>query len=307
MSTAPTSLLQTALQNLHVSQQARDQSHTPLADDASEATASSSRNVSPPESGTDDDLDDGDDYIAVGRGTRPGTPSVSQRGFKSKKKDPLRTLPTHLAVRVFLELDVKALARCDAVCKRWHKSSTLNYVWFLQNRALTLPSLNSISGPGGKLKQAVDDTPEYFDPYDKTPRLAALPKPPLPQSNTPQWTKNESKKVWKTAFHLTLKRSDPNAELEDDPLHVDISSLHTSGTNTPSRHSHAGQGSGGAAKWVSMASNGPMSPSERKLAARENYKALGGRKSRAKRKMGGEMGARDKGGAVDDGRFDAPW
>jgi hypothetical protein len=51
-----------------------------------------------------------------------------------------------------------------------------------------------------------------------------------------------------------------------------------------------------------------MTPTERKAAARENYKALGGRKSRMKRKMGGELGARDKGGVVvDDGRFDAPF
>lgn len=51
-----------------------------------------------------------------------------------------------------------------------------------------------------------------------------------------------------------------------------------------------------------------MTPTERKVAAREVYKAMGGRKAKGKRKMAGEFGARDKGGAVeDDGRFDAPW
>lgn len=39
----------------------------------------------------------------------------------------LRTFPTHVAVRIFLQLDIRSLARCDRVCKRWNKSSTLNY------------------------------------------------------------------------------------------------------------------------------------------------------------------------------------
>ena len=50
-----------------------------------------------------------------------------------------------------------------------------------------------------------------------------------------------------------------------------------------------------------------MTPTERKMAAREGYKALAGRKARRKRKMAGELGVRDKGGALDDGKFEAPW
>ena len=169
-------------------------------------------------------------------------------------------------------------------------------------------TLTSMANGNGKMRRTDSDTPDFFDPYDKTPRLAALPIPPMPTSTTPQWTKNESKKTWKTAFRQTLKRTDPNAEDEDDHLRVDIYSLHSSGAASPSRHAHVGTGSGGAAKWASSGDgSGSLTPSERKLAAREEYKALGGRKSRAKRKMGGELGARDKGGAVDDPRFEAPW
>lgn len=91
---------------------------------------------------------------------------------------------------------------------------------------------------------------------------------------------------------------------------VDIDSLHTSGAATPNdgRHSYSGLGSGGAGKWA-REGEGALTPTERKVAAREGYKALGGRKSRQKRKMGGEMGMKDKAGGagVDDGRFDAPW
>lgn len=42
-------------------------------------------------------------------------------------RDPLRALPSSVAVRIFLQLDVRSLARCDRVCKRWRKSATLNY------------------------------------------------------------------------------------------------------------------------------------------------------------------------------------
>ncbi len=39
----------------------------------------------------------------------------------------IRILPTVILVRIFLQLDIRSLARCDRVCKRWHKSSNLNY------------------------------------------------------------------------------------------------------------------------------------------------------------------------------------
>ena len=192
-------------------------------------------------------------------------------------------------------------------CIRSALGQGLTPVWFLQNRALALPKLEDpgLSGQG-KTRKTGSDTPEFFDPYDKTPRLSALPPPPIPSSTTPQWTKAESKKQWKATFRATLKRSDPNAEPEVDHLRVDIDSLVSSGASTPGRHAFAGMGSGSASRWAEDEVG--VTSTERKVAARENYKALGGRKSRAKRKMGGTMGARDKTGAVpDDGRFDAPW
>lgn len=39
----------------------------------------------------------------------------------------VRMLPSSIMLRVFLQLDIKSLARCDRVCKRWRKSQTLNY------------------------------------------------------------------------------------------------------------------------------------------------------------------------------------
>lgn len=163
MTVTSTSLLQTALQNLHVSQQANNQSHTPR-DDGSQSRDErdptpgspqkwSMRSISSEDGESDDG--DGDDLVKVGQGTRPATPLPGQKGLVlgqrvssalsgKNPKDPvsttwgeprediidsmqLRVLPTHLAVRVFLQLDVKSLARCNRVCKRWNKSSTLNY------------------------------------------------------------------------------------------------------------------------------------------------------------------------------------
>ncbi|WVR03553.1 hypothetical protein IAU60_000545 [Kwoniella sp. DSM 27419] len=314
------SLLHTALQNLHVSQQVHQQSHTPRAPSSPGSTSRdldtvSSRGGSPvPWSDGEGETDD-DEFIDVGKGTRPATPTgkglqLGQRlpsalGGKNSK-DPLRTLPTHIAVRIFLQLDIRALARCNRVCKRWRKSSTLNYVWFLQNRALVLPKILLPEEAGGKTRK-VDPETEFFDPYDKTPRLSALPTPPMPTSAQPQWTKMESKKDWRNTFKSTFKRTDPTAEPEVDTRRVDINSLHTSGYSTPTGgHGYAGMGSGNKARWAEE-EEGSLSSTERKAAARENYKALGGRKSRTKRKMGGDLGSKDKGGAVDDGRFDAPW
>ena len=184
-------------------------------------------------------------------------------------------------------------------------------MWFLHNKAFTLPQL--IADPKGTgAYRTVDGAEGFFDPYDKSPRLATLPKPPLPSSTAPTWTRAESKRGWKSTFHQTLRRSDSDVD-DGDSRRVDIASLHSSGTATPNggKHVWAGQGSGRAENWSTAEGLEAMTPSERKIASREAYKALNGRKARNKRKMAGEYGTRDKGGAGgfddDDSRFTAPF
>lgn len=105
-----TSLLQTALQNLHVSQQMRDQSHTPRA--PSSAGDPSSRG-SPVDSGEEDD--DDEIMVKVGKGTAPGTPVPGQRGLQlgqrlsnlggTRSKDPVsRAVLTGLTRREMFQL-----------------------------------------------------------------------------------------------------------------------------------------------------------------------------------------------------------
>ncbi|EJT47746.1 hypothetical protein A1Q2_04152 [Trichosporon asahii var. asahii CBS 8904] len=253
-----TSLLHTALQNLHVAQQVAHPSHTPRpasSVDSGRSSRAGSRMAS-------DDEDD--ELVTVGKGTAPGTPipgkgQVLGQRIKNASNDP--------------------------------------------NRALHLPQLKAQEGK----MRTLDDGTEFFDPYDKGPKLSTLAPVPLPKSAAPQWSKAESKKAWKAQFKHTLYKGDDD---DDHPNRVDVSAL-SSGYSTPGggRHAYSGLGSGNASRW-GPGESGSMTPSERKLAAREEYKALGGRKSRRKRKMAGELGARDKGGAaaiVDDGRFDCPW
>lgn len=89
MTVTSTSLLQTALQNLHVSQQANNQSHTPR-DDGSQSRDErdptpgspqkwSMRSISSEDGESDDG--DGDDLVKVGQGTRPATPLPGQKGL----------------------------------------------------------------------------------------------------------------------------------------------------------------------------------------------------------------------------------
>ncbi len=77
--TTTTSLLQTALQNLHVSQQIHHPSHTPRPPSSRGGHESaSSRGGSSSSSGGEEDEDE---LVRVGQDTRPGTPLPGQKGL----------------------------------------------------------------------------------------------------------------------------------------------------------------------------------------------------------------------------------
>ncbi|EKM60581.1 uncharacterized protein PHACADRAFT_246595 [Phanerochaete carnosa HHB-10118-sp] len=56
--------------------------------------------------------------------TSPGRPS----------SDILKAFPTEISQRIFNMLSIRDLSRCARVSRKWSKSQTLNYVWFLHYR-----------------------------------------------------------------------------------------------------------------------------------------------------------------------------
>ncbi|KAH7911838.1 hypothetical protein BJ138DRAFT_1149760 [Hygrophoropsis aurantiaca] len=102
--------------------------------------------------------DDSDDEL-VNVVSLPGTParsrapsrpssrpvSPSRRGFtravptpftstKGPSLDPLKNFPTQVSQRIFRYLTISELAICSRVSRKWHKSQTINYVWFQHYR-----------------------------------------------------------------------------------------------------------------------------------------------------------------------------
>ncbi|KAI5450535.1 hypothetical protein NCC49_002991 [Naganishia albida] len=258
------------------------------------------------------DADEDEDEL-VDLQTRPGTPvpggpksqglTTSGKGHVVKSRDPLRILPSALAVRVFLQLDIKSLARCNRVCKRWRKSSTLNYTWFLHCRSLTLlkPTTPQRLQPGDP---DPDDPNSGYDPYAKHRGLPLLTTP-VPASATPQWSKRESKKEWRPVFRDLATRKDTHLTPARDPLNVDVDALSAS-------VSDAGGGSGYStpATIEGPGSGAATPPVKNKKEMRAHYKSLGGRKSKAKGMLGGTpRGHRDLGGAgeTEEDRFSSPF
>jgi len=86
MTTTSTSLLQTALQNLKVSQQVHQPSHTPRPPSSpGDNESSSSKGAS---SASSEEDDEEGELVRVGQGTRPGTPLPGQKGLVLGQKVP---------------------------------------------------------------------------------------------------------------------------------------------------------------------------------------------------------------------------
>ncbi|KAJ4485346.1 hypothetical protein J3R30DRAFT_3283581 [Lentinula aciculospora] len=135
--------------------------------------------------------DDSDDELVnvvsvPGTPSRTRPPSPTRGGTASRhprrplhissspvlKTDFLKALPTEISQKIFSKLPVKDLARCALVSKKWHRSQTINYVWFQYYRK---ENFHDESLPPGK------------------------------------WTKRESKQNWRIAYlKSTSDRSPTN-------------------------------------------------------------------------------------------------
>ncbi|ETW78293.1 hypothetical protein HETIRDRAFT_241805, partial [Heterobasidion irregulare TC 32-1] len=214
------------------------------------------------------DRDDSDDEL-VNVVSLPGTPARSRpssrppsptRGAAARPlprplhlsarkspADPLRAFPTEISQQIFRHLAIRDLAACSRVSKKWHKSQTLNYVWFQHYRK------------------------ENF--HDES----------LPQG---KWTKRESKQSWIAMYaQFVLSRSPPLGPMRPYSR--------SSGYSTPTASGHQTPREQREERWR-LEAEAVDKPG--KLEMREMYKELGGRKSKAKTKLGGTAGVRDKGG-----------
>lgn len=65
--------------------------------------------------------------------TRKGRISRQQKELeKASSIDPLKRFPNEISSKIFTQITtVQDLLACQRVCKRWRKSATLNYSWFL--------------------------------------------------------------------------------------------------------------------------------------------------------------------------------
>lgn len=63
----------------------------------------------------------------IGANRRPAPGPLHIAKPKGSNKDPLRMLPTEVSQRIFGRLGIRDLGRCSRVCRKWEKSSTLNY------------------------------------------------------------------------------------------------------------------------------------------------------------------------------------
>jgi len=120
---------------------------------------------------------------AGSRSTSPTRRSaVSQRRKekdleKLSSLDPLRRLPNEISSRIFVLLssDIHDLVACQRVCKKWAKSQTLNWCWYI-----------------------------LFQ------RTAFIDSPPITLSNDhkPVWSRKDSKQDWAKKYKNTFRRDD---------------------------------------------------------------------------------------------------
>ncbi|KAK0560041.1 hypothetical protein OC844_004015 [Tilletia horrida] len=261
---------------------------------------------------SDDELVD----VASLPGTAPGTPrnasrpsspppalrvdgsptkaaSRSRAAAKIKSKtDPLRTLPSEVSQRIFLQLSIPSLLSCSAVSKRWRRSATLNFCWFKYSQAFDpiehVDSFLLIPPPG---PAAAAGSSSSSNGTDSAATGAASSGPAgITGSAAATWTRRESRTDWKLTFAKQVRMARRELERGDALFGVGGGSG-SSGYATPSRTER-------------LASEGVITNTERrqqqwaeaaqlaqtttysKTERREHYKSQGSRGGKVKGKTG---------------------
>ncbi|KAM0756353.1 hypothetical protein T439DRAFT_321056 [Meredithblackwellia eburnea MCA 4105] len=112
----------------------------------------------------------------AGKPRRDKTKEREKALANQNSMDPLSKFPGEISGRIFGELDHRDLLRCGLVSKRWRRSATINYTWYLLLQSHT-----------------------YVDP---------ISKPYKDSSALPTWRRGDSKVDWAARFASIFKRDE---------------------------------------------------------------------------------------------------
>ncbi|GAA5823749.1 hypothetical protein JCM11251_003279 [Rhodosporidiobolus azoricus] len=178
------SLSPRALQSLHLSDDddAQVEVRTPLpsAPGSVASTPSSSRSASPTRAAAGGGGGGGGGRKKGGAG-KPRRDKTKERERAEQNKnpiDPFLRFPGEVLGRVLGELGASDLLAVGLVCKRWRRSQTLNYTWFLLLQSLT-----------------------YVTPEERKQRYSE-------SNGLPTWRASEAKEDWAARFATIFRRDD---------------------------------------------------------------------------------------------------
>ncbi|GAA5926247.1 uncharacterized protein JCM15063_000225 [Sporobolomyces koalae] len=141
-------------------------------------------------------------------GSRSSSPSRNKRGGAGKPRrdktkerqkaeanknplDPINRFPGEVNGRIFGELQTTDLLACGLVCKRWRRSQTLNYTWYLLLQSLT-----------------------WTSPEERKATYAE-------SNGLPKWRASDAKEDWAEHFANIMRRDDlesKEADVDEDGL-----------------------------------------------------------------------------------------
>ncbi|GAA6013551.1 hypothetical protein JCM10207_004772 [Rhodosporidiobolus poonsookiae] len=171
------SLSPTALHSLHLGSDDEEvEVRTPLpsAPGSVASTPSSSRSASPTRAGGGGGKRKG----GAGKPRRDKTKEREKADAMKNPRDPFVRFPGEVLGRVLGELGAEELLQVGLVCKRWRRSQTLNYTWYLLLQSLT-----------------------YVSPEERKRTYSE-------GKGLPTWLASEAKEDWAARFASIFRRDD---------------------------------------------------------------------------------------------------
>ncbi|KAK4050775.1 hypothetical protein OIV83_003196 [Microbotryomycetes sp. JL201] len=121
----------------------------------------------------------------AGKPRRDKTKEREKAEANKNPLDPLVRFPGEVTGRILGELGMHDLLACGLVCKRWRRSQTLNYTWYLLLQSLT-----------------------YVEPSKRRTAYSET-------NGLPTWLKSEAKEDWAARFANIYRRDDIESHESD--------------------------------------------------------------------------------------------